>query len=151
MGVVFRMLSDHLGDLFLPHEWKVRQGYCPHQYHQRDCAIYTALNAMFIAFGYPIEYTRSDMLNRRYRMAADLLNGSNDMFYTPTPGVAVPKVEEQSFYELTDYWTGDKAGDRSRGFQSLNETMLFFLPEEVKERREQVNTVRNQKQMACKK
>ena len=132
MGVVLRLISDHLGDLFVPHEWKVRQGYSPLQYRQRDCAIYTALNAMFIAFGYPTEYTRSDMLNRRYRMAVDLLNGSRGMFYMPTPGEAIAEADEPSFYELTDYWTGDKASDRSRGFESLTEIMFFFLPEDVK-------------------
>jgi hypothetical protein len=133
MGVVLKLISDHLGSLFKPCEWKVRQGYSPQQYNQGDCAIYTALNAMLIAFGYPIEYTRTDMLNRRYRMATELLNGGNGVFYTKKEedGDSVPKNQEEFYYELTDYWTGPKASCRSRGFHSLNGTILSFLPQEV--------------------
>lgn len=112
----------------------VKEGYWPQQYYRRDCAIYTATNAMLIAFGYPIEYPQSDLVNLRYRMAADLLNGVNGIFYTSKPSEAIPKNREQFHYEPTDYWMGDKASSRSRTFKSLNKDMLYFFPDEMQAR-----------------
>jgi hypothetical protein len=74
------------------------------------------------------------MLNRRYRIAADLLNGANSMFYSAAARTAIPAAQEQDHYELTDYWAGNRAGNRTRGFQSLNKTMLMYLPAAVQAR-----------------
>lgn len=147
MGIVFSMLSEHLGDLFFPYEWKVRQGRCPSQGNTPDCAIYTATNAIFIAFGYPINYAGCNMLNRRYTMASELLNGKNGMFHHPAPGAPIVLEQVQFHYELTDYWAGSRANDRSRGFQSLNQTMLDVLPEEVRARRGMYAHVKTEQEM----
>jgi hypothetical protein len=104
MGVVFNLLLSHLGEASLPYEWRVRQGHEPVQGKaSADCEIYAMTNAMFIAFGYEVDYGDKDMRVRRHVIANDLHNGPATVFYQPAAGVPIPDVMQQYFYPLSEY------------------------------------------------
>lgn len=70
-----RLLDSILGRDFIIHDWRVRRGQSPQQGATANCAIHTATEAMNTAFGYSKDYTGQDLLNKRKRLASELLAG----------------------------------------------------------------------------
>jgi hypothetical protein len=106
-------------------------------------------NAMFIALGYPLCYSHSDMRVRRQAIGAELLNSavSGRIFFHAAPGVAIPKFQLPFAYPITNYWTGSRANDHERGFYPSKKAVLDLLPLQVRVRRRKYAHVKTEEKM----
>lgn len=68
--------SDADEPWFRPSEWKVNTGVGSQQgRNTSDCTVFVMSNAMAVAFGSSQEFEGCDMMNRRWRIAGEMLYG----------------------------------------------------------------------------
>lgn len=121
------ILASHLGDEFIPSEWRIRRNKAVLQeWHDTRCTAFVVTNAMCVAFGYPLDYAELQFDRKVNRIPSELLHGGFDKY----EGTDFDDVARFA-YQFGDH---DDRADPTRGFVPIEDYILNTLLEQVRNR-----------------